>query len=446
MTIFDRRTFISAGVAAGVTVAFQKAKPKRRITGSAIQAIGIGIVGCGVRGLSVLSSFHRPAANIEVRAICDPNEKALDRAARVCAKVGVRNVAKESDLRRLLERKEIDAVAICCPNHWHALAAIWALEAGKHVYLEKPGFHTMWEGVQLLAATRKHQLIVQHGVQLRSSPVLQEAVQKMQEGVIGDVYMARLVVFRPRKNMGQLNYQASSPADLDWDLWQGPAARQRFAEKIVKNGNWHFFWKYGGGELANQGIHEADMALWGLGLTGLPNHVSATGGKFVWDDAKETPEVLNANCRFKQPNTLIDVSVRNWCSNFEDDVHTGNVFYGTKGVLLVSGYVRYRVVLGYGKSRKFGRWVETLGVNDVMRAHVDNFLQCIRNQDPQSLNAPIETSFPACGLVHLSNLAFRSGQSIAHGSQDEANLAPRESLFRPNYPAGFSVPELHSVG
>ena len=390
MSLIDRRTFVSTGVAATATAALALAHKEKTssMTGSPNESINIGIIGQGIRGQSLLPNFHQPNKGVVVRAICDPNQEVLEKQSAAFTHKYHSSVETHRDLREVFARKDIDAVVICAPNHWHTLATLWACQAGKDVYCEKPASHNLWEGEQLLAGIDTSKRIVQHGVQLRSSPAIQEGVAKLREGAIGKVYMGRAVIFRRRESMGPKKVTSPPPA-LDWNLYRGPSTVEEYVEGVIDNGNWHHFWTYGGGEIMNQGVHELDLALWGLGLDSLPREVFSSGGRYLWDDAKEVPEVLNANAHFPKENKLIDVAVRTWCSNFEDDVFTGNIFYGSDGIMLVSGYVRYKIILGEGKDRKQGRWID---LGDPQQAHVDNFLSAVRSRKTSDLNAPIATS------------------------------------------------------
>jgi predicted dehydrogenase len=232
----------------------------------------------------------------------------------------------------------------------------------------------------------------------------------------------------------------SPPPALDWNLYRGPSTVEEYVEGVIDNGNWHHFWTYGGGEIMNQGVHELDLALWGLGLDSLPREVFSSGGRYLWDDAKEVPEVLNANAHFPKENKLIDVAVRTWCSNFEDDVFTGNIFYGSDGIMLVSGYVRYKIILGEGKDRKQGRWID---LGDPQQAHVDNFLSAVRSRKTSDLNAPIASSRACCGLGHLCNIAFRTGEKVVFDAGSNRIEAPTqgESFVKRDYRPEFSLPK-----
>lgn len=441
MSLIDRRTFVSAGVAATATAAFALANRGKTAAPntSPSETINIGIIGQGVRGGHLLPNFHQPEKGVVVRAICDPNQEALDRQSTAFSQRYHSSVDSCRNMREVFDRKDIDAVVIAAPNHWHTLATLWAVNAGKDVYCEKPASHNLWEGQELLAGIDTDKRIVQHGVQLRSAPAIREGVQKLQEGAIGDVYMGRAVIFRRRESMGPKKVVAPPPF-LDWNLYRGPSNVDEFVEGILKDQNWHHFWTYGGGEIMNQGVHEIDLALWGLGLDGPPSDVVASGGNFLWKDAKETPEVLNANCKFPEQNKLIDVAARTWCSNFEDDVFTGNIFYGSEGIMLVSGYVRYKIIMGEGKDRKPGRWIDS---GDPQQAHVDNFISAVRSRKTSDLNAPIATSRAACALGHLCNIAYRTGEKVAFDPKTNKITSPSsgEQYYKREYREGFTLPK-----
>ena len=253
------------------------------------------------------------------------------------------------------------------------LASIWACQAGKDVYLEKPGSHNLFEGRKMVEAAERYQRVVQHGVQLRSNPVLQEAVRHLRDGLIGDVYMARAVIFRWRPSIGtQPDTHGSAHARLG--LWQGPAAERPFSARYVHY-DWHWHWDYGNGDIGNQGVHETDMALWGLG-EGLPTDVCAMGGNFLWQDDRETPEVLTSPLPVPDSNKLLQVEVRPWCTNTEQDVTVGNLFYGSKGILTVNNYNSYQTYFGQRREPgPSGRW------GDPLQAHFDNFFTAVRARD-----------------------------------------------------------------
>ncbi len=393
--------------------------------------IRLAVIGVHGRGRDHVAGFQG-VRDVEVAALCDADENVLrSRAGHFENRYG-RKVDTEADLRRVLDRKDIDAVSIATPNHWHALAAIWACQAGKDVYVEKPGSHNIYEGRKLIEAAKKYNRIVQHGVQLRSSAALKEGVNLLRSGVIGDVYMARGVVYRWRPSIGK-KPDAAPPPELKYDLWQGPAAPRPFNPNVVHY-NWHWHWAYGNGEIGNQGIHEADMCMWGLGLTTLPTHVSASGGKFLWDDDKETPEVLSAAYQFAS-DKMIEMEIRPWATNSEEGVRVGNIFYGKDGYMVVKDYDEFQVFLG--KSHEPGP-KRRAGGN-----HFANFIDAVRARDTTLQNGPVESAHTSSGLAHLANISYRLRRQLNFDPETERFKSDEEAnaLLTRDYHEPFVVPD-----
>ena len=221
----------------------------------------VGVIGINGRGKDHIKGFMN-LDNVQVTTLCDVDSVVLGAGASDFEKKYSKTVKQEKDLRKVYEDKDIDAVSIATPNHWHALAAIWACQAGKDVYVEKPACHNVFEGRKLVEAATKYNKIVQHGVQLRSSVAIQEAIKHLRDGLIGKVYMAKGIVYKWRPDIGNLG-NSPVPEGLDWNMWQGPAQEKAFSKNYVHY-NWHWFWDYGNGDIGNQGIHETDLAMWGL--------------------------------------------------------------------------------------------------------------------------------------------------------------------------------------
>lgn len=425
MDPIKRRTFLAtgAGLTSGLAATTFAAAPSEQIR--------VAVLGVNGRGKSHIEGFER-LPDSAVVVLCDPDQKVLaDRAKAFEAKYK-RKVETETDLRRVLERKDVDAVSIATPNHWHALATVWACQAGKDVYVEKPGSHTFAEGRKMIEAASKYKRIVQHGVQLRSSEAVQEGVQKLREGVIGRVYMARGLVFKWRPSVGK-SPDEPAPKHLDWNLWQGPASERSFSRRYVHY-NWHWHWDYGNGDVGNQGIHEADLCLWGLGV-GLPTEIVSTGGRYLWDDDKETPEVLTTVYQYPAERKTIQFEVRPWCTNAEDGVGVGNLFYGSEGYMVIRGYDNYATFLG--KNRTPGP--KRSGGGD----HFANFIKCVRSRNAAELNGPVETAHTSSGLAHLGNIAFRLGRKLAFDPKTETfpNDSEATALLTRPYRKPFEMPE-----
>jgi len=416
-----RRGFMKAAVGAAAT---------SRIVG-ANDTIRVAVLGVNGQGWEHVQGYQKLPL-VEVVTLCDPDRRVTAWRAAEFEKLYGRPVRTETDLRRVFDDKTIDAVSIATPNHWHALATVWACQAGKDVYVEKPGTHNVYEGRKVIEAAAKYKRIVQHGVQLRSSPALQEAVAKLRAGVIGKVYLCRALVYRWRPSIGHFR-EEPAPAELDYDLWQGPARARPFSRRWVHY-NWHWQWEYGNGEIGNQGIHQLDMAQWGLGVE-LPRQVSAMGGKFTWEDDKETPEILSALCGYPEQGKMIEIAVRHWCTPEEQGVGVGNIFLGSDGYMLIRHYTAYETYLG--QKREPGPRAKAEG------NHYANFLAAVRSRKPEEQNGPVETAHYSSALAHLANISFRLGRRLEFDPARERFVgdAAADRLLSREYRAPFVAPE-----
>jgi predicted dehydrogenase len=426
----SRREFIRKSAGAAALLSMPVIIPSRAF-GSA-DKVRVAVLGVNGRGTNHIDGFMKQP-DAEVVCLCDPDLNVLGKRAQEFEKEFGRKVAQQQDLRRVFDDKSIDAVSIATPNHWHSLATIWACQAGKDVYVEKPGSHNIYEGRKMVEAAAKYDRIVQHGVQLRSSVAVQEAIKHLRDGLIGNVYMARGLVFRWRDDIGRKG-PGKVPAGLDYDLWTGPAAMQPFSEDWVHY-NWHWQWNYGNGDVGNQGIHETDLCMWGLNV-GLPEVITAGGGKFLFDDAKETPELLATTYLYPKEKKMIEFEVRPWITNLENGAGVGNIFYGSEGYLVVYNYDRYESFLG--KDKKPGPSGKQGG------DHYANFIKAVRAHDKSILNAPVETAHLASGLAHLGNIAYRTGRTLNFDPAKEKFINDPEAdkyLSRPSRKP-FAVPEV----
>ena len=303
----ERRYFLMGAAAAATAGA--------RVFTSANDTVRIAIVGCGGRGGSHLREWTT-LPNVELVAISDIDQSHMAGFVKRVESSGKKAPQGFQDMRKILDDKSIDAISIATPNHWHALQTIWACQAGKDVYVEKPCTYNIFEARQIVAAARKYDRMVQQGSQSRSSEALQEGVQKMREGLIGDVYMARGLCYKTRNTIGHTPV-SEVPEGVDYDLWTGPAPKRPFTKNRFHY-NWHWFWDTGNGDIGNQGIHEMDKARWGLGVK-YPIKVSAIGGHFMFDDDQETPNVLNASFEFNEngKTKMLEFEVRHWITNRE---------------------------------------------------------------------------------------------------------------------------------
>ena len=318
-----RRTFLKVPAAGRLLFPFDG-------WAGAADRIRTAVIGMGGRGRDHMNALAR-MEGVEVATFCDADESRMSEMAAQFASQGRKRPKLEPDLRRVLDDKNIDAVTIAAPNHWHALAAIWACQAGKHVYVEKPVAHDMAEGQMMLDAARKYGRIVQGGTQRRSNPSIRKAIQALHRGVIGDIYMARSIHFQERESSGFKPAQAP-PANLHWDLWLGPGPEQPFHQNLAPY-NWHWFWDFGNGELGNNGVHFIDVARWGMNR-GLPVRIHAGGGRYGYQDQGQTPNTLTVAYEFADGAQLI-CDIRGRYTNQEAGQSQGVFFYGSKGYLLV---------------------------------------------------------------------------------------------------------------
>jgi predicted dehydrogenase len=389
--------------------------------------------------------------NVEIAAICDVDESILEQRLNDTEKMTKKRPAGFTDLRKVLEDKTIDAISIATPNHNHAMQAIWGCQAGKDVYVEKPCAYNIFEAQQLLAAVKKYNRMVQHGTNGRSSPAMKEAVKLIQDGVIGDVYMSRGLVFKWRDTIGRTPVSPVPPG-VHYDLWLGPAPKHEFTKNRFHY-NFHWFWDYGNGDIGNQGVHQIDAARWLLGVK-YPTKISAIGGHFMFDDDQETPNTITASFEFNEggKKKLLEFDVRHWMSNSEGGIEdiadpmagptagtrtcVGNIIYGSKGYLSTAK-PGFKIFLG--KEQQPGPAPANARGGD----NWANFIQAVRSRKYSDLNAPIEEGAPSVTLIHLANISYRLGRTL---NFDPATLtckgdAEANKMFTRAYRAPFVVPE-----
>ncbi|WP_339731614.1 Gfo/Idh/MocA family oxidoreductase [uncultured Gimesia sp.] len=429
MSEVTRRNFLqtSAGAVAATSLLGNTA---RADVNGKIRVAVLGVNGRGRTHIKAIGEID----GADVVLLCDPDKQVLAKRATEFEKKYGRKVETETDMRKVFDRDDIDVVTVATPNHWHSLATIWACQAGKDVYVEKPGSHNLFEGRKMIEAAKKYKRIVQHGVQLRSQTAIQEGVEHLRNGTIGKVYMSRGLVYRWRPSIGKKPNE-KAPETLDWNLWQGPAQETEFSRRLVHY-NWHWTWDYGNGDVGNQGVHETDMCLWGLDVK-LPSQITAMGGKFLWDDDKETPEVLSTNYFYPEENKMIQFEVRHWNTNTEDGATVGNIFYGSEGYMVVKGYNSYEIFLG----RKREPGPKNKG-DDPVVAHFTNFLDAVRSRKSETLNGPVETAHTSSGIAHLGNIAFRLGRQLNFDPKTEqfVNDPEADQFLTRQYRKPFVVP------
>jgi predicted dehydrogenase len=378
---------------------------------SANEKVVVGLIGCGGRG----RRFFEYADYV-----CDPDAQRLGEAAK---QTGIDASRAVTDLRRLLDNKTVDAVVIATPDHWHTPAALLALQAGKHVYVEKPCSHNFRESQLLLEATRRSNRVVQHGTQQRSSPFTRDAIAMLRDGVIGKVLVAKAWNVQVRPTIGHAQ-PSEPPPGVDYDVWVGPAEFVPFQANRFHY-NWHWWYPFGTGDVGNDGTHEIDMARWGLGVDTLPSKVAALGGKYFHDDDQQFPDT--ATCIFEYPGDgkvghrrQLVFELRIWSSNYPFNCDNGVEFIGTEGKMMISKRGKLQILGPRNKVIK----QEQHEISKNME-HMDNFLAAIRGGG--RANAPIEESHRSVALVHLANIALRSGRSLTFDPEREQILGDDES-------------------
>ena len=461
----NRRDFLKTGAA--IAAAMQSSNVM-----GANDRVRVAVVGLRGRGHDHLKTY-RGIEGVEVAAVCDIDENVLAQRVGDMEKMGMPKPKTYIDVRKLLEDKSIDAVSIATPNHWHSLIGIWACQAGKDAYVEKPCSHNWYEGKQLVAAVKRYNRIVQHGTQSRSSTGAIEAVNHLRDGLVGDVYLSRGLCYKWRDTIGRKPVQAI-PAGVHYDLWLGPAPDRGFTMNRFHY-NWHWFWDTGNGDIGNQGIHEMDTARWGLGVK-FPTKVAAMGGHFMFNDDQQTPNVLNVAFEFDTPEgkkKMLEFEVRHWITNHEAAIGTwgksslppaglnadakpaaaksnlgpvsgkpgtiGNIYYGPKGYLAIEEYTRYKSWLGER---------EEPGPSGIGKENnFENWIQCVRSRNASKLNAPIEEGHISATLVHLANVSYRLGRALHFNPETEQVIGDEEAnrLLRDadrGYRKGFEIPKI----
>ena len=397
-------TLVSVG---GVLPGFS-AKSYKNIIG-ANDKIRIGANGGNARGLALAEGFAKENG-CEIAYVCDVDKRALDKCIATVKNIAGNTPKAEKDLRRLLERKDIDAVFIATPEHWHAPGALMAMKAGKHVYLEKPTSHNPAESEMLMQAVKKYNVVAATGMQRRSWPNVINAIQEIQNGVIGNVYFGKAWYTNNRASIGTGKI-AAVPEWLDWELWQGPAPRVKNYKDNVVHYNWHWFYDWGTGESGNNAVHFIDLLRLGMGLT-YPTEVSSTGGRYRFNDDWQFPDTQVINMAFGK-DKMMSWEGRSCNGQTLEGSTVGAFFYGENGSLFIGGGNEYKVydlkskLIKEVKSEIEFRPGDTRNPSQKLDAfHFSNFLDGIRKGTP--LYADINAGAVSTTLALLGNIAQRT--------------------------------------
>jgi predicted dehydrogenase len=405
--------------------------------------INVAVIGVRSRGRDHITSYAKlPQARIA--AVCDIDQAQVERAVAFTDKLtGAKPQRTYQDIRKLLEDKDIDAVSIATCNHWHALATVWACQAGKDVYVEKPASHEIWEGRKMVEAARKYNRMVQVGMQSRTTQHKIQAMQMLREGVIGKVYMAKGLCFKRRPSIGH-QPDGPIPPGVDYNTWLGPAAMRPFNPNRFHY-NWHWFWDTGNGDIGNQGVHEMDICRWGLNKHTLPEAVVADGGKYIYDDDQETPNTELAT--FKYDDCELVFEVRGLLTGGESSIaydganFIGNLFFGSDGWMSIDlkGFQIYR-----GEDRKLVQEMKYTEKEEWdTTPHIENFLKAVRSRNRKDLTCDIEEGHLSAALVHMANISYRTGRKLHFDPKTERFVNDDEAngYLKRRYREPFVIPE-----
>jgi predicted dehydrogenase len=481
----DRREFVirTARTAAGVAVAgpvlggahaaaAQTAPTGRRVLGANDRVV-VANIGIRGQGNALKRGFAR-LPNVEIKTLCDVDANLFPERVNDprLAEVATFKPGTVQDMRRVFDDKDVDAVIIATPNHWHALATIWALQAGKHVFVEKPSSHTVWEGRKMVEAAAKYGRLVQVGTMNRSRPAVRAAIQFLHEGGLGEIYMARGLCYKPRPSIGRypdgslkpgeqykLNVETSDVeptwddaylSKVDYDLWLGPAPKRPFNRNRFHY-NWHWHWDFGNGDTGNQGPHQFDIARWGLNKQEHPVRILSTGGLFAdRETSQETPNVHSTMFTYADGKVL-EFATRGTLSNDEGTQRIGNLFYGAKGWMWIDGDGRsWQSYLGRKDEKGPGGSVSAdSGGSDprfptsIEYPHYQNFIDAIRAGDAKKLNCGAEDGHLSSALPHLANISYRVGRALAFDGKTEKfkGDAEADKLLTRTYRAPYVIPD-----
>jgi predicted dehydrogenase len=471
-----RREFIRKSVlgSAGIAIGGMGLKPKSysSIIG-ANDRINVGVIGIRNQGSVHINTWCglKDKQNVMVKTLCDTDEQFFDSRSKIVhEKTGLKPLT-EWDIHKVLDDKDIDAVSIVVPNHWHALATIWACQAGKHVYVEKPASHNIWEGRKMIDAAHKYNVRVQVGFQSRSGNNMQEALKFLHDGGIGEVYMARGLCYKFRDSYGTAK-DSTPPASFHYDRWLGPAPYRPYNEKR-SHYCWHWHWDTGNGDTGNQGPHQFDIARLGLGETEHPVSIYSGGGIYgfnsderppenstpgymVYGDVKayghdktsqETPNIQSSIFKYAD-GKMLEFETRGRFTNMESsaDIQVGNIFYGKEGYLEIKDEsarpwkaFRNREKVPFAGSKDDINSKE----QDNISVHFSNFLDAIRSGNDEKLTCNITEGFYSSALPHLANISYRVGRELKFMGDFEkfANDPEADKLLTRVYRKPYIIPE-----
>ncbi len=409
----SRRKFLKASALSAASLSLAPAiargwaltSPIDRVRG-ANDDIRVAVIGFRGRGQDHLGSL-RNIKGVRIVALCDVDSAVLDAEVKKFADRGEK-VAVYQDVRKLLEKDDIDAVTIATPNHWHSLAAIWAIQAGKDVYVEKPVSHEVWEGRQLVNAARKYSRIVQTGTQSRSSEAIKEAIAWLHQGNLGKIKLARGLCYKRRPSIGKTSGSQPVPASVNYDLWCGPAPHEPLRRSKLHY-DWHWVWPTGNGDLGNQGIHQMDIARWALGETALSPRVFSIGGRLGYEDDGTTPNTLIVCHDYPAAPLLFEVrGLPSGKDSEKMDKYQGESI----GVVVECEHGYMTIPSSYSHVEAFDAKGASIKKFEGGGKHFDNFIEAVRSRKSSDLHADILEGHISSALCHTANISWRLGQKL----------------------------------
>lgn len=400
----NRRQFLQesmlAAAAASVPAGVLLAEEEKQGT-SASERLAVAVVGVRGRGMSHVGAFAG-RKDTEITYVCDADRDIGESRCKEIGKRQGREPVFVQDLRKVLEDKSVDIVSIATPNHLHSLQAIWSIQAGKDVYVEKPVSHNVSEGRRVVEAARKYGKICQTGTQSRSNPGMIEAIKYVHDGNLGKLLVARGLCYKSRPSIGPKG-DYPVPANVNYDLWLGPAPMAPVTRKQFHY-DWHWQWAYGNGDLGNQGIHQMDLARWGLGTKDLCKSVASYGGRFGYVDAGETANTQVVVHDYGDKSLVFEVRGLK-TPNFKG-AGVGVIFEGTEGYVAITSYS------GGTAFDKAGNKIRDFSGSAGEEGHFANFLKAVRSRKHTDLNADIEEGHISSALCHLGNISYRLGSEV----------------------------------
>ncbi|MEI7422310.1 MAG: Gfo/Idh/MocA family oxidoreductase [Prolixibacteraceae bacterium] len=449
----ERRDFIKKSLVGTTGIAIGGSRFSSKSYASIIGAnerINVAVIGIRGRGNDLINHYCalKDSCNIRLITLCDTDEQLFaSRSKIVIDKTGIKP-ATEWDMRKVFDNPDIHAVSFATPNHWHALGTIWACQAGKHVYVEKPVCHNVFEGRMMIEASRKYNVRVQSGLNTRSDNNVMRAIKFLHDGGIGEVYMARGLCYKPRDSFG-IAKDSTPPASLHYDIWLGPAPWRQYNEKRGHY-NWHWFWDTGNGDTGNQGPHQFDVARWGLNKNEHPVSVYSAGGVYGINPdecAQETPNTQSSVFKYKD-GKMLEFETRGRYSNMESSLETsiGNIFYGTDGYLECAGGTwkafRKREKEPFAGSEIGEKKPPASGMSGQV-SHVANFIDAIRSGKDEILNCNIFEGHYSSALPHLANISYRLGRELKFMGDKEkfSNDPEADAMLTRIYRKPYYIPD-----